>query len=74
MKKKEKRHIETALVADAPAPDMYAIRTIAVRFREIHRNQPDYTRERLKTDVLTALLGDGHADVADALIEEAIGI
>jgi hypothetical protein len=69
-----KKHEKAASVAAAPAPNLnvYDVRKIAARFRELHHGDASYTRERLRVDVCTALIGDGR-DVSDALIDEAIG-
>jgi hypothetical protein len=70
MKEKEK----AAHVAVAPAPDfsVYDVRKIAARFRELHHGEAAYTRERLKADVRTSLIGEGR-EPDDRLIDEAIG-
>jgi hypothetical protein len=75
MKDNLKNKHETAPVAVAPAPDVlsvYDVRRIAARFRELHHGEADYTRERLRRDVCTALVGEGR-EVDDRLVDEAIG-
>jgi DNA-binding Lrp family transcriptional regulator len=72
LKNKKERE---APVAVAPAPDVlsvYDVRRIAARFRELHNGESDYTRERLRADVCTALIGDGR-EVDERLVAEAIG-
>jgi hypothetical protein len=69
------RKDKKAPVAVAPAPDsfsVYDIRRIAARFRELHHGESDYTRERLRADVRTALIGEGR-EPDERLIDEAIG-
>jgi hypothetical protein len=74
MKGSETKHVERAPVAAAPAPlDIYGIRRIAARFRELHHGESDYTKDRLRADVRTALIGEGR-EPDDRLIDEAIGI
>jgi hypothetical protein len=71
MKDKEKK----AHVAAAPAPEslsVYDVRKIAARFRELHHGESDYTKDRLRADVRTALIGEGR-ESDDRLIDEAIG-
>jgi hypothetical protein len=57
--------IETAI-------SVYDIRRIAARFRELHHGESDYTKENLRADVRTALIGEGR-EPDDRLIDEAIG-
>jgi len=75
MKEDLKEKIERAPVAAAPAPgslSVYDIRRIAARFRELHHGERDYTKQRLREDVRTALIGEGR-EPDDRLIDEAIG-
>jgi hypothetical protein len=74
MKEDLKENIERAPVAVAPAPviSVYDIRKIAARFRELHHGEVDYTKDRLRADVRTALIGEGH-EPDERLIGEAIG-
>lgn len=75
MKREEEKDMKKAPVAVAPAPDVlsvYDVRRIAARFRELHHGEADYTRERLRRDVCTALVGEGR-EVDDRLVDEAIG-
>jgi hypothetical protein len=63
-----------APVAVAPAPELsvYDVRRIAARFRELHHGESGYTKDRLRADVRTALIGEGR-EPDDRLIDEAIG-
>jgi DNA-binding Lrp family transcriptional regulator len=73
--KRHERQERKAPVAAAPAPDVlsvYDVRRIAARFQELHRGEADYTRERLRSDVCTALIGEGR-EPDDPLVDEAIG-
>jgi hypothetical protein len=74
MRKKHERQERKAHVAVAPAPELsvYDIRRIAARFRELHHGESDYTKDRLRGDVRTALIGEGR-EPDDRLIDEAIG-
>jgi len=75
MKGKSEKHEEKAPVALAPVPgvlSVYDVRTIAARFRELHHGEADYTKERLKSDVRTALIGEGR-EPDERLIDDAIG-
>lgn len=56
--------------ADAPA-DMYEVRRIAARVREVHHGKLGYSAERFRADVRTALIGAGR-DAEDDTIDEAI--
>jgi hypothetical protein len=69
-----KENTKEAPVAVAPAPvlSVYDVRTIAARFREVHHGEPDYTRDRLRDDVRTVLIGEGR-EPDERLINEAIG-
>jgi hypothetical protein len=51
---------------------VYDVRRIAARFRELHHGESDYTRSKLRADVVTALIGEGR-EPDDRLIDEAIG-
>jgi hypothetical protein len=44
----------------------------AARFRELHHGESDYTKDRLRADVRTALIGEGR-EPHDRLIDDAIG-
>jgi hypothetical protein len=70
----KKRSERAAPVAVAPAPEfsVYDVRRIAARFRELHHGEADYTRDRLRADVRTALIGEGR-EPDERLIDEAIG-
>jgi hypothetical protein len=72
-KKKENKK-ERAPVAVAPAPDLsvYDVRRIQARFVEAHRGDETYTKERLRADIRTALIGEGR-EPNDRLIDDAIG-
>jgi hypothetical protein len=75
MKDNKKQSHERAPVAVAPAPDslsVYDVRKIAARFRELHHGESDYTKDRLRSDVRTALIGEGR-EPDDRLIDDAIG-
>ena len=50
---------------------VYEIRTIAARIYEVHRNEADYGRDRLRSAVREALIGQG-LGATDAQLEEAI--
>jgi hypothetical protein len=63
------QHVAPPSEPHAAPLDVYGVRTIAQRFREAHKGDAAYTRERLKSDVRTAL----GADIDEALLEEAIG-
>ena len=68
-----KYHVKThekAPVADAPA-DVYEVRRIAARVREIHHGEIGYTPERFRADVSMALVGAGR-EADDETIDEAI--
>jgi hypothetical protein len=54
------------------AISVYDVRRIAARFRELHHGESDYTKESLRADVRTALIGEGR-EPDDRLIDEAIG-
>jgi hypothetical protein len=64
-------NIGTADVLQKPLT-VYDVRTIAQRFRELHKGEPDYTKERLRADVRTAMIGEG-LEPDEKLIEDAIG-
>jgi hypothetical protein len=74
MKVSSKNDHERAPVAVAPAPEfnVYDVRRIAARFRELHHGESDYTKDRLRADVRTALIGEGR-EPDERLIDEAIG-
>jgi hypothetical protein len=69
MKKKKEKH-EKAPDAVAPA-DVYEVRKIAARVREVHQGQSGYTSEAFRADVRTALIGAGR-EAEDETIDEAI--
>jgi hypothetical protein len=73
--KEELKNKEKAPVAIAPAHELnvYDVRKIAARFRELHHGELNYTRDRLKADVWTALIGEGR-EPDERLIDEAIGV
>ncbi len=50
---------------------IYAVRRIAARLREIHLSTPNYTMERLRADVRTAIDGQGLL-LDDATIDDAL--
>jgi hypothetical protein len=66
--KTEKEH-EKAPAAGAPA-DVFEVRKIAARVREVHHGQLGYSPVRFREDVRTALLGAGR-DADDETIDEA---
>lgn len=74
MKGKIQRHEERPAVAVAPSSSLsvYDVRTIAARFRELHHGESDYTKDRLRADVRSALVGQG-IEPDEHLINEAIG-
>jgi hypothetical protein len=70
-----KKDIKAAHVAVAPALDsfsVYDVRRIAARFRELHHGEAGYTRDRLRADIHTTLIGEGR-EPDDKIIDEAIG-
>jgi hypothetical protein len=70
MKKNMKDNHESAPAATAPA-DVYEVRKIAARVREVHHGQLGYTSERFRADVRTALIGAAR-DADDETVDEAI--
>jgi hypothetical protein len=77
MKERKKNKGESAPLAALPPPapefSVYDVRRIAARFRELHHGESDYTKDKLRADVRTALIGEGR-EPDDRLIDEAIGV
>jgi hypothetical protein len=73
IKRDTKNMNKGAPVAVAPAPEIsvYDVRRIAARFRELHHGEAEYTKDKLKADVRTALIGEGR-EPDDRLIDEAL--
>ena len=68
----KRNDLKPAVAAAPPAMSVYDVRRIAARFRELHHGESNYSRERLKADVRTALIGEGR-EPDERLIDEAIG-
>lgn len=68
MKENHERKHEKALVAVAPAPDLYKIRETALRIREASGAS---SASDLRTAVRAWLIGEGH-EIDETLIEEAL--
>jgi DNA-binding transcriptional ArsR family regulator len=66
MKDSERKETEKADLT------VYDVRRIAARFVELHRGEASYTKDRLRADVRTALVGEGR-EVEPGLLEAAIG-
>jgi len=64
--KKERENLKEGALS------VYDIRRIVARLSEAHRGEASYTRERLRSDVYAALIGEGR-EPDDHLIEAAIG-
>jgi hypothetical protein len=69
MKGKIEKEHERAPAAGAPA-DVFEVRRLAAKIREIHHGEFGYTPERFRADVRTALVGAGR-EADDETIDEA---
>jgi hypothetical protein len=56
---------------ESSKPDVYELRTIAARIFEVRKNEPNFSRDRLREAVRSVVIGENR-DASDDLIDEAI--